>query len=145
LAIYASELIPYSIMTTPMIKVKVSDFLKKLEHPLKAEIEKLREIILNSNSELTEQIKWNAPSFCFNGDDRITFKIHPPKNVQLIFHRGAKVRSDVESFSFEDLTGMIKWATKDRGVITFQNIQEIEERKHDLKVIVNKWIRAAAE
>jgi uncharacterized protein YdeI (YjbR/CyaY-like superfamily) len=129
-------------MASSATKITVPDFLKNLVHPLKPEIERLREIILSSNDKLTEQIKWNAPSFCINGDDRITFKIQPPKNVQLIFHRGAKVRSDVESFSFEDPSGMIKWATKDRGVITFQNMQEIEGRKSDLEAVIDKWIKA---
>ena len=42
----------------------VSDFLIELKHPLKKEMEAIRKIILKSNSELTEHIKWNAPSFC---------------------------------------------------------------------------------
>ncbi len=33
-----------------------------LEHPLKAEIEALRDIILRAHPGITELIKWNAPS-----------------------------------------------------------------------------------
>jgi hypothetical protein len=55
------------------------------------------------------------------------------------------VRSDVESFSFEDPSGMIKWAAKDRGVVTFFNMQEIEERKNELKNIVERWVKATAD
>jgi hypothetical protein len=123
-------------------KMSVSEFLNKLEHPFKVEIERLREIILSINPALTEQIKWNAPSYCFMGDDRITFRIYPPKSVQLIFHRGAKVRSDLESFSFEDPTGLIKWATKERGVVTFLSVAEIEAKKENLRLLVEKWIEA---
>jgi uncharacterized protein YdeI (YjbR/CyaY-like superfamily) len=125
-------------------KASVSDFLKNLDHPFKHEIERLREIILQSNTQLTEQIKWNAPSFCFNGDDRITFRIHPTK-LQLIFHRGAKVKSDAKDFLFSDPWGMIEWAAKDRGVISFENIKEIDAREKDLMLLVNKWLEATRD
>ena len=41
---------------------QLGQFLEGLDHPLKAEIERVRTIILGSNSEITEHIKWNAPS-----------------------------------------------------------------------------------
>ena len=43
---------------------QVNEYMKKLEHPLKAEIEATRAIIKNSKSKISERIKWNAPSFC---------------------------------------------------------------------------------
>jgi hypothetical protein len=69
---------------------KVTKFLDELIHPLREEIEQLRQIILGSNSDLTENIKWNGPNYCFKGEDRITMKIQPPKQILLVFHRGAK-------------------------------------------------------
>lgn len=45
---------------------QVALFLKELEHPLKDEIEEVRKIILSAADDITEQIKWNAPSFCYN-------------------------------------------------------------------------------
>ena len=41
----------------------VIDFLDKLEHPLKPEIETIRQIILGVSPTIREGIKWNSPSF----------------------------------------------------------------------------------
>lgn len=81
-------------MTTQKLKMneEVTRFLDELNHPLRDEIEQLRKNILAANDRLTENIKWNGPNFCFDGEDRITMRIHPPKQIQLIFHRGAKVQ-----------------------------------------------------
>ena len=79
-------------------------FLRDLDYPLKEEIVAVRDIILGADKEITEHIKWNAPSFCYQGQDRVTFKLHPQDGIHLIFHRGAKVR-DAEDFNFEDSSG----------------------------------------
>ena len=70
---------------------EVTAFLDELSHPLRSEIEQLRNCILNANENLTENIKWNGPNYCFDNEDRITMRVQPPtKQIQLIFHRGAK-------------------------------------------------------
>lgn len=78
---------------TANLNSEVTNFLDELSHPLRNEIEFLRNCILLTNKNLTESIKWNAPNFCINDEDRITMRIHPPKQIQLIFHRGAKVQA----------------------------------------------------
>ncbi|WP_254155256.1 DUF1801 domain-containing protein [Chryseosolibacter indicus] len=122
---------------------EVNDFLDNLEHPLMPIILKLRSVILTSDKKLTEHIKWNAPSFCINGDDRITMKLFPPKNVQIIFHRGAKVKAQPKEKLIDDITGLLKWVTNDRAVATFTSLEEVESKASDLKVIVKKWIEFA--
>ena len=125
--------------------ITVDEFMATLDHPFKSEVESVRRILLKANDQITEQIKWNAPSFCFGGDDRITFRLHPAKDIQLIFHRGAKVRTDVDNFSFEDSASLIKWITKDRGTVTFKNKAEIEARQDDLIILVDKWMKATID
>ena len=71
---------------------EVTSFIDELNHPLEKEITQLRQDILGSNNGLSENIKWNGPNYCFEGDDRITMRVQPPKQIQLIFHRGAKVK-----------------------------------------------------
>ena len=51
-----------------------------------------------------EHVKWNAPSFCYAGVDRVTFRLQPGNRLQLVLHRGAKVRDDAADFRFEDPT-----------------------------------------
>jgi hypothetical protein len=123
---------------------KVDSFLKGLDTPLKTEILEVRKMILSANKEITEQIKWNAPSFCIGGDDRITFRLQP-KNIQLIFHRGAKKRSDEKTFKFTDRSGLVKWITADRGTVTFASMKQIRDRKKEFVELVDRWMAATAD
>lgn len=118
----------------------VNNFLSNLIHPLKNEIITVRQIILNADSNITETIKWNAPNFCYNGEDRITFRLQPSTHIQLIFHRGAKVRADSKDFKFSDETGLLKWITNDRATLTFKDLQEIKEKEMQLTKVVTKWM-----
>lgn len=86
----------------------VRTFLAGMDHARKPEIEALRSAILGAGMELTERVKWNAPSFCSGGDGRVTFRLQPGDRVELIFHRDAKKRSDTAGFSFTDPTGLIR-------------------------------------
>ena len=76
---------------------------------------------------ITERIKWNAPSFGVDGDDRVTFKLHPPDRLQLVVHRGAKAR-DMQGFTFADPSGLVRWVAPDRGVVTLRSLDEIAAR-----------------
>jgi hypothetical protein len=73
---------------------QVVDYMNNLEHPLKKEIEEVRKIILSANNQFTEHIKWNAPSFCINNEDRVTFNLQGKGYFRLIFLRGSKVKKD---------------------------------------------------
>jgi hypothetical protein len=123
---------------------EVDQFLATLEHPLKAEIARVRAIILGANSEITERIKWKAPSFCYRGDDRVTMKLHPPTSLQLIFHRGAKVK-DSTDFAFADNTGLLKWAAKDRAILTLRDMAEIKANEAALTDLVTRWMHATGD
>ena len=123
----------------------VVEFLATTQHPLKPEIEELRRIILAAGVPLTEQIKWNAPSFCAEGDDRMTFKLNSPEAVEIVFHRGAKVKALPAQNLIEDPHGLLKWATTDRAVASFTGMDDIRSKEKPLIEIVNQWISAAAD
>ncbi|RKN26148.1 DUF1801 domain-containing protein [Micromonospora musae] len=126
----------------PSMSGEVDDFMATLAHPLKSGVEELRSAILASNTEISEHVKWNAPSFRFGGDDRVTFRLRPGDRVQLIFHRGAKVRSDVAEFTFQDPTGLITWLAPDRGVVTFPDLKTMQSQQPAVVSLVNQWVRA---
>ncbi|HKY55990.1 MAG TPA: DUF1801 domain-containing protein, partial [Anaerolineales bacterium] len=64
----------------------VDEFMKKLKHPLKAEVQMLRDIIKKEDKNITEQIKWNAPTFSYNGEYLVTFNLWEKKKIHLVFH-----------------------------------------------------------
>jgi hypothetical protein len=121
---------------------EVTKFLDDLRHPFRKEIEQLRQYILSSGSGLEENIKWNGPNYCFDNADRITMRIQPPKQIQLIFHRGAKIQKQPKDKLIKDTSGLLTWKEKDRAVATLKNMAEIENRKQDLTKIVKDWIDA---
>jgi hypothetical protein len=123
---------------------EVTNFLSELNHPLKKEIEQIRKIVLGTNKTLTENIKWNAPNFCFEGEDRITMRIYPPKQIQIIFHRGAKVQKLQDKNLIADDKGLLIWKTTDRAVVTFANMADIKLNTQYLIEIINNWLTAAA-
>jgi Domain of unknown function (DU1801) len=123
---------------------QVIEFLHKLEHPLKNEIVEVRNIILQSNELLSEHIKWNAPSFCYNNEDRITFNLHGKGYFQLVFHCGAKVKADKgKTPLFEDSTGLLNWVTGDRATVKFTDMKDVQAKKDKLAEVITKWLEAA--
>jgi uncharacterized protein YdhG (YjbR/CyaY superfamily) len=76
-------------------KITVDEFMEKLDHPFKAEVEMIREIIKNVSKEITEQIKWNAPSFSYRGESLVTFNLWEKQKIHLVFHNPeiSKVKS----------------------------------------------------
>ena len=119
---------------------EVTEFLDILNLPLRSEIDQLREYILSAKLGIEENIKWNGPNYTFNGEDRITMKIQPPKNVQLIFHRGAKILEMPKQKLINDDYGLLNWKTNDRAVVTFVTMEEIVSNKENFTRIVNQWI-----
>jgi len=122
---------------------EVTKFLDEQNHPLRKEIELLRQIILTSGEEFTENIKWNAPNYCHHNEDRITMKINPPKQIQLIFHRGAKKLVQPPTKLIDDETELLVWKENDRAITSFKNSADIEKNKPELSIIINNWINAA--
>lgn len=121
---------------------KVTTFMAAMTHARKAEVEHLRTAILGLDVGLTEHVKWNAPSFCVDGDDRVTFRLQPGDRVELIFHRGAKKRSDTATFTFIDPTGLMNWLATDRGVVKLANAAETNQHTPDILRLVEAWTHA---
>jgi hypothetical protein len=120
----------------------VDEFMGKLKHPHKIAIEQIRVVVLASHKQVTEQIKWNAPSFGLGGEDRITFRLDSKNGLQLIFHRGAKVRGDSSSFEFKDATGLLEWITNDRATLTFTDAKDFAAKGSDFEKVVKQWLKA---
>lgn len=120
----------------------VTVFLDGLNHPFRKEIELLRTILLSVDEDLVEGIKWNGPNYSIRGEDRITMRIHPPTQVQLIFHRGAKVKVQPEKRLLDNDDDFLTWKENDRAIASFQSLEQIEKDRSKLKEIASMWIKA---
>ena len=67
----------------------------------------------------------------------MTFRLFPEDRVQLVFHRGSKVKGDADDFAFDDDTGLLSWVAADRAVVA---LRDAEARQRDLVDVVNRWV-----
>jgi uncharacterized protein YdhG (YjbR/CyaY superfamily) len=84
--------------------VQVDEFMDRLDHPLKAEVEMVRKIIKDVNPEIVEQIKWKAPSFSYKGEYLVTFNLWEKKRIHLVFHNPmiARVKSKLLEGDYDE-------------------------------------------
>jgi hypothetical protein len=121
---------------------EVTHFLNTLNHPLRKEIELLRSIILETEDGIEENIKWNGPNYAFEGADRITMKIQPPKKIQLIFHRGAKKKEQPVGQLITDPFSLLEWRENDRAIASYKNSDEISSDRTKLTSLIDAWVKA---
>jgi uncharacterized protein YdeI (YjbR/CyaY-like superfamily) len=129
-------------MSQSKLNSEVTAFLDSLKHSLRDEIERLRKIIMSTEYDLNEGIKWNGPNYSINGEDRITIRINPQKQLQIIFHRGAKVKEPLDKRLLSKNYDILIWKENDRAIASFKSLNEIQENSQMIREIVEKWIEA---
>ncbi len=83
---------------------KVDEFMDGLDHPFKAEVQTVRDIIKNVNKDITEEIKWKAPTFSYKGEYLVTFNLWEKGHIHLVFHNPeiSKVKSKLLEGDYAD-------------------------------------------
>ena len=122
--------------------IEVTDLLNHLNPPLRLEIEKLRETILDSGLDLVETVKSNKPNYLFNNDERILFEIQDFEHIQIIFHCGARIQRQIPHHLIDDEFNLLTWIENDRALLSFKSMEEIETKVEDIKILVYRWINA---
>jgi uncharacterized protein YdhG (YjbR/CyaY superfamily) len=107
-------------------------FMEKLEHPLKAEVEELRTLIKKINSDIVEQIKWNAPSYKYRGNYLVTFNLRETNRVHLVFHNPMipKVKSELLEGDYAD-----------RRMTYFSDMQDIKAKKAEFQKALKELMK----
>jgi hypothetical protein len=98
--------------------------------------------LIGADPRIGEQIKWNAPSFTWAGEDRVTFNIRPNAPLLLIFHRGAKAK-DNAGFSFAEETGLMDWKAPDRAVVTIASEAGWDANGAAIIGLIRRWMAVA--
>ena len=119
----------------------VADWLSELGPGERALIDRLREIVRTAAPDLTETIKWNAPSFADGEQDRVTLGVERKGGVRVVLHRGAAVKT-AAGFAFDDPDMIARWPSPDRGVATFGDLSAIEADAAGLEDLIRRWIAA---
>lgn len=121
----------------------IETFLDSLEPNKKEIVEFARQIILETNSHLQENIKWNAPNYNLNWIDRITFNIFGKDNVvKIVLHFGTSIKEDkTKKAVYEKHSNLIVWASNIRGYIKIESLDFIKNNSLELKEIFTDWLK----
>ncbi len=126
-------------MTTSAIDAYIAG----LDTPAPAVVARLRGLALAAAPGVSEHMKWNAPSFCLKGDDRITLGLDKSGGVRIVLHRGAKVK-DSSGFSFADPARLARWPAVDRGVVMIRDAAALDANTAALGDLFARWLAATA-
>jgi hypothetical protein len=110
---------------------KIDEFVSKLKHPLKAEMEAVIKIIREASTKLEEDVKWGGPSFDYV-EPMATFNPRVTEYVAVIFHKGELLN---------DKTGLLEAGPKGRAYAKFRSMQDVKKQKGNLQKVVKGWIK----
>lgn len=110
---------------------EVDEFMDKLDHPFKAEVQAVRDIIKSVNGDITERIKWAAPSFSYKGY-LATFNLWAKQHVHLVFHNGAILSNE---------SGLLEGDYPDRRMAYFYSMDDVEAKRPALEDAVREWVK----
>ncbi len=132
-----------SSSTKPSEPEKVDAYMKGLKHPLTEVVAALRRIILDTDPEIGEEIKWNAPSFFYSGEMApfnpkeykryiVVFNLFKKDCIRLVFPSGAKVG---------DTSGLLEGDYADgRRLALFSSMDEVRSKQAGLQRVIQKWL-----
>jgi hypothetical protein len=105
----------------------------KLQHPLKLEIQAVREVLKGVNRQITEQIKWNAPSFSYKGEYLVTFNLRETKRVHLVWHNPAIVKIK---------SGLLEGEYPDRRMSYLSDMVDVKAKRQEFSRITRELLSA---
>jgi hypothetical protein len=122
---------------------QVTQHIKKLDKAISPTVEAIRKIILDTDKEIGEQIKWNSPSFYYTGEmkpfnpkeykrDIAVMNLHKG-NILVVFPTGAKVK---------DTTGLLEGGYTDgRRLVKFKDINDVKAKTKALQTVLKEWLK----
>ncbi len=117
----------------------IAEFMNDLSDSKHKQVVMLRKSILAAGP-VTERIKWNAPSYVYNNEDRVTFNLHGD-DVKVLIHMGATRPEDSNAQPvMADPTGLVQWNSDIRGTISFNGIDDILAKRSDFESVLRRWL-----
>ena len=122
---------------------QVKAHIQKLEPAVRKIVEVIRQVILSTDKEIGERIKWNNPGFYYKGE----MKAFDPKEykreiavfnlfknrIMLVFPGGAKVN---------DRSGLLEGDYKDgRRIIIFKDMDDVGSKEKVLRNVIKEWLK----
>jgi hypothetical protein len=122
---------------------QVTAHIAKLDPEFGTIIEAIRKIILSTDKEVGERIKWNNPSFYYTGEMKpfdpkeykreiVVFNLYKGR-IMLVFPSGAKVK---------DKSGLLEGDYKDgRRITIFKDMKDVRAKEKALQTVIKEWLK----
>ena len=130
--------------TKPSESDQVDAYMKSLKHPLAEVLESLRQIILQTDPAIGEEIKWNAPTFFYTGEMKpsnpkefrrylVVSNLFRKDCIRLVFWGGAGVK---------DTSGFLEGDYEDgRRLALFYSLQDVKSRQKLLQNVLRTQLK----
>ncbi len=120
----------------------VTEHINEIEVSSREIVQKLRDIFLDANPEIAEQIKWNSPSFYYSGEmkafnpkeykrDLAVINLHRGK-ILIVFPTGNRIDSTI------GLNG--KDYPDGRKIVEITTLEDVNQKEASLTKAINNWI-----
>lgn len=110
----------------------VDAYLRDVDHPFKAEMQAVREIILGASDKLQERIKWNAPSFYYKQDlGAFNPRAAEFAHLILLFPGG---------LGMEGHGTLLEGKHQDRREVKFFSLDDVKAKRRALEKLVQQWV-----
>jgi hypothetical protein len=120
----------------------VTAHIQKLDPAFASIIEAVRKLILNTDTTIGEQIKWNSPSFFYTG----TMKPFDPKTykrdiVVMNLRKGEILLVFPTGATITDTTGLLEGNYTDgRRMAKFITMDDVKQKGKDLQTVIKAWL-----
>ena len=123
---------------------KVNAYMQSLRHPLVDVVKALRQIILSTDKEIGEEVKWNAPAFFYTGEMKpfnpkeykrymVVFNLFKKDCIRLVFPGGATV---------DDQSGLLEGDYADgRRLAMFYSMGDVKLKEKAMKKVIKNWLK----
>jgi uncharacterized protein YdhG (YjbR/CyaY superfamily) len=108
---------------------EVDAWFERYDNPMKDVVQRIREIVLGADARMDECIKWQAPTFTFEGN-LASFFPKSKQHASLMFHLGAQIPGEHPRLEGDS----------DKGrVLKIGSVAEANAAKKDIEKIVRAW------
>ncbi|KQP54069.1 DUF1801 domain-containing protein [Agreia sp. Leaf283] len=117
----------------PKKQLSVDAGLDLRAHPLRDQIDRLRDITLAIDPAIVEEWKWNAPSYRIANDYLYTFMLRPDEYLHLVFHHPGAPSIDSELLEGDYADG--------RRMVYLRGADDVTAKLPELMGVLNQLVR----
>jgi len=121
----------------------VTDYIQKLEPNVANLVEAVRKLIISTDKQIGEHIKWNSPSFFYSGEmksfnpkeykrDIIVMNLYKKEFVMLVFPSGVKIDDSSKILEGDYTDG--------RRLLKIQDLAALKKIEQPLKKAIKDWL-----